>query len=205
MRTLTLLHLCLLLPHLITPSCAILVASSYGHTFRADLTRTDLTTEKRVAPSHLLSLQQDRAHGAITFNSLHRRGDDIHFLNNGWIIKFLSFDSGLPISIASTLLEDFYARVLERVHDFATTMNPLKTVSLVVHDLHLDFVCDSVEVSWDFIEEFINAMLRATRKGFVGKFTAVMFHVPTNAVVKVALRILGASETSGSTETTAGS
>ena len=201
MQTLRLFHLCLLLPHLNILSCAMFAASGYD---RADLARTNQTTERTVASPHLLSLQQNRAHGAITFGSLHGRGDDIYFLNNGWIMRFLRFDSGLPIPIASALLEDFYARILERVHGFATTINPLKVVSLFVLDLHLDFTCDSAEVSWDFIKAFVTAMLRATKKGFVGKFTAAVFHGPTETVVNVALRILGPADPNDSTETTAG-
>ena len=129
------------------------------------------------------------------------RRDGIHVLNDGWLMKFLRIDSGLPIAIASALLEDFYQRVLDVVQMFATTTPPLKGISLFVLDLYLDFTCDSTIVSWDFVKAFATAMLAATKRGFTGKFQAIVFHGPTETVVNVALRVMGSAEPSDSTQT----
>ena len=80
---------------------------------------------------------------------------------------------------------------------------PSKVVSLSILDLHLDFTCDSAEVSWDLIA-FVRAMLDATKRGFTGKFKAIVFHGPTETVVNVALRIRGPADPNDSTETNTG-
>ena len=142
---------------------------------------------------------------AAPINSLHsRRSYDVHVLNNGWRMNFLRIDSGLPVSIASALLEDFYERVLAHIHQFTTTVASLRVVSVHVLDLYLEFSCLSDEVSWDFIEAFVATMLDATRRGFTGRFKAVVFHDPTATMINVALRILRPAERSDSTETTTG-
>lgn len=195
MLSFKLFHICLILGQLAIPSAIMIPAFVHTH--------APQTTESKLGPT-LLSLPQSRTHCAKTLDCLRRRGDDIHVLNNGWLMKFLHIDSGLPIAIASALLEDFYERVLDRVHHFATTIAPLKVVSLYVLDLHLDFACDSAEVSWDFIMAFVTAMLDVTKRGFTGKFNAIMFHGPTETVVSVALRILGPADPNDSMETTTG-
>lgn len=201
MRLLSLFQLCLLLGQLTVLSGVIFAASVHHRTIRAELARSHQTTEKDTASRFFLSLQQRRSHHANTLDSLHRRRDDMYVLNDGWLMRLLRIDSGLPISIASALLEDFYERVLERVHGFAPTIRPLKAVSLCILDLHLDFMCDSAEVSWDFIIAFVRAMLDATKRGFTGKFQAVVFHGPTQTAVYVALRILGPADPNDSTDT----
>lgn len=116
-------------------------------------------------------------------------------------MKVLGIYSGLPTSIAAALLEGFYERVLERVHEYALMMSPLKVVSLSILDLHLDFTCDSAEVSLDLIA-FIRA--NATKRGFTGKFKAIVFHGPTETVVNVVLRTRGPADPNDSTETNTG-
>lgn len=178
--------------------CAVIFATSAQ--VEAELARTDQTSENnRIELKLLPRLRQGRAHRTNIHSSLHNRGDNIHLLNDGWVMRFLRIDSGLPIFIASALLEDFYERVLERVHEFATKISPLKVVSLFVLDLYLDFECDSAEVSWDFIKAFVRAMLDATKRGFTGKFEAIVLHDPTQTVVNVALRILGPADRIDST------
>lgn len=116
-------------------------------------------------------------------------------------MKVLRIYSGLPTSIAAAL------RVFTSVCLNASTNTlkdePSKVVSLSILDLHLDFTCDSAEVSWDLIA-FVRAMLDATKRGFTGKFKAIVFHGPTETVVNVALRIRGPADPNDSTETNTG-
>lgn len=200
MLSLRLFHRCLLLPQLIILSGVTFAALVHDPIVRADLARTPQTLDWKVEPRLLLSVQQSRAHCANILSSLHKRGHDTYVLSNGWLMRFLRIDSGLPISIASALLEDFYQRVLEHVHKLAATVTPSKTVSLGILDLHLDFTCNSTDVSWDFIRAFVTAMLDATKRGFTGKFQAVVFHGPTETAVNVALRVLGPAKTNDSTD-----
>lgn len=199
MLSLKLFHLCLLLAELNLLSGIMFAASVHEKSVSAEIA---ITTERKIGRT-LFDLPQIRDR-AKTPSSLHGRGDGIHVLNNGWLMKFLRIDSGLPIAIASALLEDFYQRVLDFVQIFAITTPPLKTISLFVLDLYLDFTCDSTEVSWDFVKAFATAMLAATKKGFTGKFQAIVFHGPTETVVNVALRVMGSPEPSDSTQTNTG-
>ena len=194
----------LLLSQLIILSGVTFAAFVHDPTAGADLARTPQTLDWKVKPRLLLSVQQSRAHRANILGSLHKRGHDIYVLNDGWLMNFLRIHSGLPISIVSALLEDFYQRVLENVHSFAATVTPSKAISLGILDLHLDFRCDSTEVSWDFIKAFLTAMLDATKRGFTGKFQAVVFHGPTETAVSVALRILGPADPNDSADTITG-
>ena len=47
------------------------------------------------------------------------------------------------------------------------------------NERRVDFTCNSTDVSWDLIKAFVTAMLDATKRGFAGKFEAVVFHGPT--------------------------
>ncbi|CAD6570769.1 MAG: hypothetical protein ASARMPRED_003922 [Alectoria sarmentosa] len=199
MLSLKLFHLCLLLAELHLLSGIMFAASVHEKSVSAEIA---ITTERKIGRT-LFDLPQIRD-GAKTLSSLNGRGDGIHVLTNGWLMKFLRIDSGLPIAIASALLEDFYQRVLDFVQIFTITTPPLKKLSLFVLDLYLDFTCDSTEVSWDFVKAFATAMLAATKKGFTGKFQAIVFHGPTETVVNVALRVMGSPEPSDSTQTNTG-
>ncbi|CAD6579417.1 MAG: hypothetical protein ASARMPREDX12_009161 [Alectoria sarmentosa] len=200
MLSLKLFHLCLLLVELNLLSGIMFAASVPEESVSAEIA---ITTERKIGRT-LFDLPQTRAHRAKILGSLHGRGDGIHVLTNGWLMKFLRIDSGIPIAIASALLEDFYQRVLDFVQIFTITTPPLKKLSLFVLDLYLDFTCDSTEVSWDFVKAFATAMLAATKKGFTGKFQAIVFHGPTETVVNVALRVMGSPEPSDSTQTNTG-
>ena len=204
MLSLKLFHFCLVLAKLIVLSGVMSAASVHNPITRAGLALSHQTTERKPGPALLLSLQRSRAHRANTLDSLHKRGYDNHVLNNGWIMRFLRIDSGLPVSIASALLEDFYERVLERVNGYVTTIAPLKAVSIGILDLRLEFTCNSAEISWEFIKAFVTAMLNATKRGFTGNFKAVVFHGSTETAVNVALRILGPTDRSESTDSNTG-
>ena len=197
----SLFNLCLLLAVSKVLSSVVFPVSDHEPAMTAE---PAATTEMSSAAPTILCLPQSEWRHPDSVNSLHRRGYDMHVLNNGWRMKFLRIDSGLPLSIASALLEDFYERVLAHVHQFAITVAPLRVVSVHVLDLYLEFWCDSGEVSWDFIEAFVTTMLDATRRGFTGKFEAVVFHDPTATAINVALQILRPAERSDSTETTTG-
>ncbi|KAL9064323.1 MAG: hypothetical protein Q9161_008957 [Pseudevernia consocians] len=173
MLSLKLFHICLVLAKLIVLSGVMSAASVHNPIIRAGLALSHQTTERKPGPALLLSLQRSRAHRANTLESLDKRGYDNHVLNDGWSMRFLRIDLGLPVSIASALLEDFYERVLERVHGYVTTIAPLKAVSIGILDLHLEFTCNSAEISWEFIKAFVTAMLNATKRGFTGNFKAL--------------------------------
>ena len=189
----SLYHICLLLAHLTVICGLVFLPSTLDH---ANNIEPLAATERRIAP---INLTRNRVHRPDALSSLRKRGYDLHILNDGWRMRFLRIESGLPIALASSLLEDFYERVINRLHEYIVMFPPLRIVSLNVLDLYLEFRCDSAELSWRFIHGFVAAMLDATRKGFTGGFEAIVFHESKDAVVSVALRGLGSGEQSGST------
>ena len=96
MLSLSLFHIVLVEAQLTTLNGVMFAASVHVHTVR-----TQQTTERDMRPVDLLSLSQSRDHETNTLGSLQRRGDDILVLNNGWVMRLFSIDSGLPIAIAS--------------------------------------------------------------------------------------------------------
>lgn len=136
---------------------------------------------------------------------LRARADDIIQLRNGWLLNFLYADAGLPVQVASALLEDYYQRVYLRVIQYARTLGPMKALSLTILDLQLDFQCETSVIQWDFIKLFVIAMIDATKRGFTGRFRAYMYHGPTETMIIVGLKIMGSQEPTESTENGGGS
>ncbi len=143
-------------------------------------------------------------HHGYSDASLRARDDDILPLRNGWWMKFLYVDSGLPVQIASALLADYYQRVYERVIECARTLEPMKAMSLKILDMRLDFQCETSVIHWDFVKSFMIAMIDATKRGFTGRFRALMYHGPTETMIVVGLRIISSQEAADSTENNAG-
>ncbi len=120
-------------------------------------------------------------------------------LGNDWLMRFLWADSGIPVQIASVLLEDFYLKVLERLDLYANPTDAMQALTLRIHDLHLVFDCDTRAISWGFVRSFVTGMLRFTRSGFTGKFLALLSHGPSGTLIKVGLWVITPQEPAEST------
>ena len=126
-------------------------------------------------------------------------GGSIIILGNGWLMRFIYSECGIPARIAAELLKDFYLKLLDRTEVYANEGDAMRSISLRIHDLHLDFNSDWPVITWDFIRTFIARMLYATDRGFTGRFLANLHHGPTDALIKVGLRVINSQELSEGT------
>ena len=100
-------------------------------------------------------------------------GSLLKALPHGWLMKFNFSDSGIAVQVAAAYLEDFYLKLLEHLVLYANPSDAMQTLSLVVHDLCLDFEAGGPVISRDIVQAFVQSMMNATRRGFTGIYTAI--------------------------------
>lgn len=123
-------------------------------------------------------------------NTVQPTGGIMKALPDGWLMTFIWAELGIAVEVAAALLQDFYENVLERLEPLVNPWDTMQTLSLKIHDLCLDFASDSPAISWDTVRSFVTCMLDATRRGFAGRFFAVLYHGPTQTTIRAGLRIL---------------
>ena len=128
------------------------------------------------------SVALDPAPGGITIN------------HGPWLINFLWIDTAFPAQLASQALEQFYQHLLERLEPYVNPSDNMQSVFLGIHELYLEFTCDTEAISWVFVRDFVARMLNATRRGFAGRFVATLYYSPTQTWISVGLGILNSQE-----------
>ena len=84
---------------------------------------------------------------SFTGRSINRRlpplaqssGDVTIRIGYGWLVRYTWVELGLPLGIASALLQDFYQKLLERIKACINPGEVVAAISLGIHDLYLDF------------------------------------------------------------------
>lgn len=120
------------------------------------------------------------------------RDEWIANLGNGWAGYFETWESCIPVQLASSVLTHFYSSILDRVQSSASSLgDPLVFQAFEWDNLRLEFSSDANKIPWEFIATFAARMAASTQRGFTGQFNAVYVHMATEQSIRISLMVLG--------------
>lgn len=102
-----------------------------------------------------------------------------------------TYASFLPLSLASSALQDFYTTLFSQATGPWQSLPNLPHFTAEYGNIFLNFQASPPYlIPWSFIAEFAEKMIRATELGFTGQFEGEYRHLATGAVIEVGLRVV---------------
>lgn len=94
----------------------------------------------------------------------------------------------IPWQIAAAGIETFFQSISEKANGEWLSQDPQHYLEIMKGDLKIEFYSELLPITWSFIADFANTMLRALELGFVSMFD-MRIVAPTGMVVYIHLRI----------------
>lgn len=111
----------------------------------------------------------------------------------GWQVRYRQYFSFIiPVQVAASVLEDFYADCLQHVSMklLQNKPSPGTDFTFSIGSVFLSFRAPDQVLSWESCETIIDAMLANLRMGFTAQFNSEWFHPETNELVYLSLSML---------------